>query len=244
MSNLGQIAAKAQEYSWLNAHERAVLRHMADCQTERMGTNTEYCDCGNIEVHYNSCRDRHCPLCQGSLRAKWVSQRLEELLPCGYFHVVFTVPHELLPLAMANRRQFNSILFQSVHQTLLAVAGNQENLGGRIGGLSVLHTWNQKLGFHPHLHCIVPSGGISNQGQWVEGNPQYLVPVRRLSAVFRGKLLSSLETACRRGLLVGKLEHNLKILKRASFKNYVVYAKKPFGGPEQVLSTWGVTLIE
>lgn len=239
MSLLGMIARNGLELPWLNAHERAVLRRMADCQTERMGTNTQYCECGNTEVHYNSCRDRHCPLCQGSLRARWVRQRLEELLPCAYFHVVFTVAHELVPLALSNRRRFNSLLFQSVHQTLLEVAWNPDNLGARVGGLSVLHTWNQKLAFHPHLHCIVPGGGISGEGRWIGGNPNYLVPVRRLSAVFRGKLLSSLETACRQGLLAGEPKELLKALKDASRQRFVVYAKKPFGGPEQVLKYLG-----
>jgi hypothetical protein len=239
MSNLGMIARKGLELPWLNAHERAVLRRMADCQTERMGTNTEYCECGNTEVHYNSCRDRHCPLCQGSLRARWVRQRLEELLPCAYFHVVFTVSHELVPLALDNRRWFHTLLFRSVHQTLLEVAWNPDNLGARVGGLSVLHTWNQKLSFHPHLHCIVPGGGISEDGRWIAGNPNFLVPVRRLSAVFRGKLLSSLERACRQGLLVGDPGNLFKALKDASRQNFVVYAKKPFGGPEQVLKYLG-----
>jgi hypothetical protein len=153
--------------------------------------------------------------------------------------VVFTVAHELVPLALANRRQFHTVLFQSVHQSLLEVAWNPDNLGARVGGLSVLHTWNQKLAFHPHLHCIVPGGGVSGEGRWVAGNPNYLVPVRRLSAVFRGKLLSSLEMLCRQGLLVGKSEDILKALKNASGQSFVVYAKKPFGGPEQVLKYLG-----
>ena len=192
MSKLGEIALRGLELPSLNGRERSVLRHIADCQTERMGGNVLSCECGHREVHYNSCRDRHCPLCQGAARARWVQARLSELLPCPYFHVVFTVPHELVPLAQANRHLFYDALFICVRETLLAVCAKAENLGARVGGMAILHTWNQKLAFHPHLHCIIPGGGISPDGmRWVAGNPTYLVPVRRLSAVFRGKLLQS-----------------------------------------------------
>lgn len=240
MSMLGQVAMIGRTLPDLNQRERIVLGHIADCHTERMGGNSLSCECGNREMHYNSCRDRHCPLCQGASRAKWVKDRLNELLPVSYFHVVFTIPHELLSLAMANHKIFYNILFQSVHDTLLDVCMNPDNLGGRIGGLSVLHTWTQKLEYHPHLHCIVPGGAVSPDGcHWIEGNPKYLVPVKKLSAVFRGKILDSLRKAYDREELFGDNEKYDKALIKASRKPFVVYAKKPFGSPAQVIKYLG-----
>jgi hypothetical protein len=240
MSMLGDIAMQALDLPWVQGRDRSVLQHMADCQTERMGGNVMVCECGNREVHYNSCRDRHCPLCQGSARARWVQSRLGELLPTPYFHVVFTVPHELCSLALSNRRFFYQALFHSAHETLLAVCANPENLGGRVGGMSILHTWNQKLAFHPHLHCIVPGGGVSPDGTgWIPGNPNYLVSVRRLSAVFRGKFLGRLERAVRSGELHGEQSILHTALRKAAGHPFVVYAKQPFGGPAQVVKYLG-----
>jgi len=240
MSMLGDIAKSALELPWIAGRDRSVLQRMADCQSGRLGGNVMVCECGNREVHYNSCRDRHCPLCQGAARARWVTARLGELLPTPYFHVVFTVPHELVPLALANRRHFYRTLFHGAHETLLAVCANPDNLGGRAGGMSILHTWNQKLAFHPHLHCIVPGGGVSPDGsRWIPGNPNYLVPVKRLSAVFRGKLLGRLEQAVNRGELHGKQSVLRAALRKAAGKDFVVYAKQPFGGPAQVVKYLG-----
>lgn len=240
MSKLGDIAIMGGTLPDLNKREKVVLGHIANCHTERMGGNTFTCECGHREIHYNSCRDRHCPLCQGASRAKWVRERLTELLPVSYFHVVFTVPHELHSLAMSNHKIFYQTLFRSVHDTLLEVCMNPENLGGRIGGLSVLHTWTQKLEYHPHLHCIIPGGALSPDGShWIEGNPKYLVSVKKLSAVFRGKLLSSLRKSCDRDELFGdKIVHE-QSLKKASRKSFVVYAKNPFGNPAQVIKYLG-----
>ncbi len=156
MSKLGEIAEIGKTLPGLNRRERVVLGHISDCHTHRMGGNTLVCECGHKETHYNSCRDRHCPLCQGASRVRWVDKRLEELLPVPYFHVVFTVPHELLHLAGANHQLFYKALFHSAHKTLLEVCQNPENLGAGVGGLSVLHTWTQKLLYHPHVHCILP----------------------------------------------------------------------------------------
>lgn len=240
MSMLGDIAMGALELPWIAGRDRSVLGRMADCQSGRLGGNVMACECGNREVHYNSCRDRHCPLCQGAARARWVTARLGELLPTPYFHVVFTVPHELVPMALANRRLFYRTLFHCAHETLLAVCANPENLGARVGGMSILHTWNQKLAFHPHLHCIVPGGGVSPDGaRWIPGNPNYLAPVRRLSAVFRGKFLGRLEQAARRGELHGGQSTLLAALRKAASKDFVVYAKQPFGGPAQVVKYLG-----
>lgn len=240
MSKLGDIAMASMSLGWLSGRDLSVMNHIADCQTGRIGYNELFCECGNHETHYNSCRDRHCPLCQGAARARWVNDRLNELLPCPYFHVVFTVPHELVCLALANRRLFYRVLFECVHETLLAVCGNPENLGGRVGGMSILHTWNQKLGFHPHIHCIIPGGGISPDGKdWIAGNPNYLVSVKRLSAVFRGKFLGCLEKLCDEKLLEGDESKHRIALRKASCKNFVVYAKQPFGGPAQVVKYLG-----
>jgi hypothetical protein len=154
--------------------------------------------------------------------------------------VVFTVPHELLSLAKANHQLFYKALFQSAHKTLLEVCLNPENLGARVGGLSVLHTWTQKLLYHPHVHCILPGGGLSpDKSFWIEGNPKYLVPVKKLSTVFRGKLLSTLRKYCDRGALFGDKACYEKSLISASRKNFVVYAKKPFGSPAQVVKYLG-----
>jgi len=240
MSKLGTIALQGLSLSSLGSHERAVLRRISDCQTPRMGGNDLDCVCGHREVHYNSCRDRHCPLCQGAARARWVNDRLAELLPTPYFHVVFTVPHQLTSLALTNKRIFYHCLFTSAHETLLEVCANPDNLGAKIGGLSVLHTWNQKLAYHPHLHCIVPGGGVSKEGtKWLAGNPGYLVSVKRLSLVFRGKLLNALEKVLNKNNLIGNTEKIRIDLARASKNSFVVYAKQPFGGPEQVLKYLG-----
>lgn len=240
MSKLGTIAMMGRQLPDLNKRERVVLSHIADCHTERMGANTLSCECGNREIHYNSCRDRHCPLCQGASRSKWVSERLKELLPVSYFHLVFTIPHELHPLAKCNHKIFYKILFRSVHDTLLEICMNPDNLGGRIGGLSVLHTWTQKLDYHPHIHCIIPGGGISSDGKrWIESNSKYLVSVKKLSAVFRGKILSSLRKSCDRGELFGDRTVYEKQLRKAARKSFVVYAKKPFGSPAQVIKYLG-----
>lgn len=240
MSKLGEIASVGKNLPGLNKREQMVLGRIADCHTERMGGNTLSCECGHQEIHYNSCRDRHCPLCQGASRAKWVKDRLNELLPVPYFHVVFTIPHELLPLAMANHKIFYKALFRAVHKTLLDVCMNQDNLGGRIGGISVLHTWTQKLLYHPHLHCIIPGGAVSPDGRsWIKSNSKYLVSVRKLSSVFRGKLLSSLRKSCERNELFGNSETYGKALCQSARKSFVVYAKKPFGSPSQVIKYLG-----
>lgn len=240
MNFLREIALRNIDLPWLNGREKSVLRHISDCHTERMGGNELLCECGNREVHYNSCRDRHCPLCQGAARAQWVHDRLQELLPVPYFHVVFTIPHELHFLARANLRLFYRVLFSCVHETLLAVSKNPANLGARIGGMSVLHTWNQKLAFHPHIHCIIPNGGASEDGtRWVKGSSIFLVSVKRLSLVFRGKLLQSLERYFEKGELCGDPIKIRNALRMSARKNFVVYAKRPFGGPTQVVKYLG-----
>ena len=205
----------------------------------------QQCDsCGHRKVSYNSCRNRHCPQCQGSQQAAWFTARSAELLPVPYFHLVFTLPHELAPLALVNPHVVYGLLFRAASETLQQIAADPKHLGARIGGLFVLHTWGQNLEHHPHLHGIVPGGGISLDGtRWVHSRPNFFLPVKVLSRLFRGKFLAGLRAAQARGELQfpGRIaplaaQHKWNALCRSlSQKEWVVYSKPPFGGPEQVL---------
>lgn len=229
----------------LSAQQYRVLNAVTACRTAELGGHLDECDaCGYQKISYNSCRNRHCPKCQGSAAARWLDLRRAELLPVPYFHVVFTIPAGLAPLALQNKRIVYGLLFRAVSQTLLAVASDPRHLGARIGVLAILHTWGQNLRHHPHLHCVVPNGGLSPDGsEWIAGRPDFFLPVRVLSRVFRGKFLALLRRAYSDGDLRfhGALEH---LSARSSFdtfvqpyyeQEWVVYAKAPFGGPEQVL---------
>jgi hypothetical protein len=223
-----------------------VLTELAACRTAALGGHVHECDaCGRREISYNSCRNRHCPKCQGAARAAWLEARRGELLPVSYFHLVFTLPHELAPLALVNAKAVYGLLFQAARDTLLEVAANPRRLGARIGGLLVLHTWGQNLEHHPHVHCVVPGGGLSPGGtRWIHGpSEKFLLPVKVLSAVFRGKFLDGLDRLWQRGQL--QFPGQLAALSQAGAwtplcaavakKPWIVYAKPPFGGPEQVL---------
>ncbi len=228
--------------SW--AQER-VLRLLAACRTARLGGHVEECsECRHERIAYNSCGNRHCPKCQASARAKWFEAREEDLLPVEYFHVVFTVPQEIAVLALQNKRVVYKALFGASAETLRQIAADPKHLGAEIGFLSVLHTWGQTLTHHPHVHLVVPGGGLSPDGsRWISCPKGFFLPVRVLSPVFRGKFLERLREAHDRGELVfyGKLQH---LSDPATFRSYlaatyksgwVVYSKPPFGGPEQVL---------
>jgi hypothetical protein len=193
--------------------------------------------CGHSEIRYNSCRDRHCPKCGGLDKARWVEKRKKDVLPVEYHHVVFTIPQELHPVFLANPRLSYNLLFSAAAQTLSQVAENPKNLGARIGFTAVLHTWTQLLLYHPHVHIIVPGGGPSSTGQqWVASKPGFFLPVHILSVVFRGKLLSGLEDAWRKGKLQPPAGTQIiEILRAASRKNWMVYSKPPMAGPEQVI---------
>ncbi len=193
---------------------------------------------------YNSCGDRHCPKCQGGARAAWLEERAKELLPVEYFHVVFSVPHELTPVAAAHPARFYTFLFHAVRETLLEIAATPRHLGAQLGGLMVLHTWGQTLERHPHVHVIVPGGGLSPDGtRWISCKPGFFLPVRVLSRLLRGKLLAFLRQAYDRGELkwTGSLAPLADPRQFAQFltplyqKEWVVYAKPPFGGAEQAL---------
>jgi hypothetical protein len=229
----------------LSPRQRRVMRDIQACRTAVLGGHVEACDrCGHQAISYNSCRNRHCPKCQGSARAAWLEARAGELLPVPYFHVVFTLPANLAPLVLQNPVAMYHLLFRSVSATLLEVGANPRRLGARIGFLTVLHTWGQNLMHHPHLHCVVPAGGLSPDGRrWVHGRPRFFLPVRVLSRVFRGKFIDLLKSAFRRDELCfhGELEPLAvpaameRLLTEAVRHEWVVYAKPPFGGPAQVL---------
>ena len=228
-----------------SAQQRRVLRAVVLCKTAALGGHKAQCDqCGHAEIFYNSCRNRHCPKCQGAARAEWLRQRSSELLDTPYFHVVFTLPEALGPLALQNQRRVYELLFHAAADTLLAIAGDPKHLGAEIGFLAVLHTWGQTLEHHPHLHCVVPGGGLAaDHSRWIPARRSFFLPVRVLSQVFRGKFLAYLRRAYEQGSLnfhgqLENLEHPVEwtaFVRGLAGRPWVVYSKPPFGGPEQVL---------
>ena len=221
-----------------SGEQQRILRAIASCRTAALGGHVQTCDhCQHQRIAYNSCRNRHCPRCQGSACARWMEDRAGELLPVEYFHVVFTLPDTFNALALANKRVVYGVLFDAVGQTLLEVAANPKHLGARIGLLAILHTWGQNLSLHPHLHCVVPGGGLSPDGKWVSCRPGFFLPVRILSRVFRGKFIDLLKRARNNGKLIGLEDDRAfdRLLGASVKHDWVVYAKPPFGGPAQVL---------
>jgi hypothetical protein len=229
----------------LSTDQRRALKDLALCRTAALGGHVEECDqCGQQRVAYNSCRNRHCPKCQALARARWMAERATELLPVEYFHVVFTLPDDLALIGLQNPRIVYNLLFQATAQTMQQLAADSKHLGADIGFLAVLHTWGQNLHLHPHLHCVVPGGGVAPDGsRWVSCRPGFFLPVRVLSRLFRGKFLAFFDEAFQRGQLRfhGQL-HELaeakalhKLVDKLRATEWVVYAKPPFGGPEQVL---------
>ncbi len=225
--------------------QRAVLDTLGRCHTAALGGHLYRCDaCGDEVPAYNGCGNRHCPSCLGHRSAQWLRDRAEELLPVPYFHVVFTVPSEVAALGLGNKKVVYQILLRAASETLLEVAANPEHLGADIGFLAILHTWTQTLLHHPHVHCIVPAGGLSADGsRWVPSRDNYFLPVRVLSSLFRGKFLDLLQRAKQSGeLRFGGATSDLStadgfaaFLKSQRERSWVVYAKAPFGSPEQVL---------
>jgi len=224
------------------------LRAIELCRTAALGGHVEQCDqCQQTRIAYNSCRNRHCPKCQSLDCAKWLQQRQAELLPVEYFHVVFTLPEQLAPLALQNKTTVYGILFRAAAETLLTIARDPKHLGAEIGFFAILHTWGQNLLHHPHLHCVVPGGGISPDDEWVTCRPGFFLPVRVLSRLFSRLFLDMLEKAFQQGLLQFHGEW-LSLRQEQAFATYlaplrdldwVVYAKPPFGGPQQVLEYLG-----
>jgi Putative transposase/Transposase zinc-binding domain len=224
--------------------ERRVIGAITACRTAALGGHVEQCDdCGALRISYNSCRNRHCGKCQGAARAEWLAARQAELLPVSYFHVVFTLPPGAAEIAFQNKQTVYGLLMRAAAQALMTLAA--ERLGARIGLIAVLHTWGQTLTHHPHVHCLVPGGGVALDGQrWVACKPNFLISVRALSKTFRRLFLDGLAAAFRRGEFgffgelapladPGAFAERVCALRESPF---VVYAKPPFGGPERVLA--------
>jgi hypothetical protein len=216
------------------------------CRTAALGGHTEACtDCGHWRVAYNSCRNRHCPRCQGAAARAWLKAREPDLLPVGYFHVVFTLPAEVADIAYYNKAALYGLLFKAASDTMMTIAADPKHLGARIGITAVLHTWGSAMTHHPHIHMIVPSGGIAHDSsRWISSRPVFLLPVRVLGKLFRRLFLTGLLALHKAGHLAfyGSMEHLvdqrafLRHLSPLRKKNWVVYAKPPFAGPEAVLA--------
>ena len=233
----------------LSTAQRRVMTAIETCRTAALGGHVEQCDaCAHQRIAYNSCANRHCPKCQSRARGAWVEQRTAEVLDCEYFHVVFTVPAAIAAIALQNKAVVYRLLFRATADTLRTIAADPRHLGAEIGFFAVLHTWGQTLVHHPHLHCVVPGGGLSPDGtRWVTCRPGFFLPVRVLSRLFRRLFLQYLEAAYSAGTLclVGTLE-TLRDprawaahLAPARQTEWVVYAKRPFAGPQQVLDYVG-----
>lgn len=226
----------------MTARQHKVMNAITHCRTAKYGYHIDQCDrCGHRQEEYNSCRDRHCPKCQGIARKKWVAHRIENILPVAHYHVVFTLPHLLHDIVCHNRRLIYNLLFESSAATLLTFGRDPKWLGGEIGFYGVLHTWGQTLWQHPHVHYIVPGGGLSKDGRWVEPphRGKFLFPVHALSKVFRGKFIEGLKKAYAQGdLTLPEACEDLqfqRFLDSVVARNWVVYCKPPFGDAEEVV---------
>ena len=235
---------------WINWQHQKVLLAITRCRTAALGGHRDRCsDCGHTtDVSYNSCRNRHCPKCQGNARQRWLQARERELLPTPYVHIVFTLPREVASLALQNKQVIYNLLFQASAETLLEIARDPRRFGAEIGFFSVLHTWNQRLQHHPHIHCVLAAGGLApDHSHWISSRPSFFLPVKVLGRVFRGKFFAGLKTAFRQG----KLQfhgHLIPLVQPRAFASWlrllfrhdwVVYAKRPFGGPEHALRYLG-----
>ena len=225
----------------LTLQQSKVMRALERCRTPALGGHLEVCDhCGYSRPAYNSCRDRHCPKCQSLRQAQWIEARQERLLPVPYFHVVFTLPSSLRRLCRRNDREMYNLLFESATQTLLRLGQDPGRLGARIAITAVLHTWTRELDYHPHLHCIVSAGGLSlDETEFVRGSARYLFPVAVMGILFRGLFLDGLKKMVNKGKVRTDGIELDPLLDTLYQTDWVVYAKRPFGGPEQVLAYLG-----
>ena len=234
---------------WISWQHQKVLLAISRCRTAALGGHRDQCaDCGHSAISYNSCRNRHCPKCQGNARLQWLQARERELLSTSYVHVVFTLPRELAPLALQNKRLIYNLLFHASAHTLLEIANDPRHLGAQIGFFSVLHTWDQRLQHHPHVHCVLAAGGITpDHSRWISSRRSFFLPIKVLSRVFRGKFIAGLKTAFHAGALQFH-GHLLPLAEPRAFASWlrvlfrhdwVVYSKPPFGGPEHVLRYLG-----
>ncbi len=229
-------------YPLLPEHYK-IVHNLLSCRTAELGGHMEKCDhCGTERISYNSCRNRHCPKCQNMPREKWLESRKAELLPVPYYHNVFTLPHDLNPLILSNKRVMLNILFKAVSQTLLEFGQNPKNgLGGKLGFISILHTWDQQLNAHFHLHCLIPGGVLKSDGSWENTQKSYLFNVKAMSKVFRGKFLDFMTNAYRnkRFVFPGNPKQFKKLKESLYSKKWVVYIQKPIKRPEYVLEYLG-----
>ncbi len=230
----------------LNAHKKKIFTNLAKCRTETLGYHRDVCnnaDCKHEHFSYNSCRDRHCPKCNGLKREKWLSDRKEDLLPVKYFHTVFTVPEQVNDLFIQHPAVMYNVLFSTVWQTIKQFGADYKHLGAKTGMTSILHTWGQNLAFHPHIHCIIPGGGLTNKGEWknTRGDGKFLYPVKALSKVFRGKFTDALIELHKKKVI--KMEQTFdpkrKFLHPFYKNKWIVYAKLPMYNSEQVIEYIG-----
>lgn len=226
-----------QKYAPLKQHLR-VLNAIEHCRTSYLGGHIDRCDsCNHERISYNSCRNRHCPKCQGTNRERWIMARQNDLLPSSYFHVVFTLPEELNAYCLRFPKELYNILFSASKETIMQFGNNPKHLGAQMGIISVLHTWGQNLSLHPHVHMIIPGGGITKAGNWkhVKSDGNYLFPVGAMSKTYRGKLMEKLN------VFLQELNQpmGIRFKKNLYDKNWIVYAKQPFGGPKQVVEYLG-----
>ena len=242
-------AYRNDHHDSLSTAQRRVMNAIEICRTAALGGHVEQCDqCGHQRIWYNSCRNRHCGKCQSLARAQWIHDRQSELLDTPYFHVVFTLPEPIAAIALYNKQVLYDILFRAVAETLRLIAADPKHLGAEIGFFAVLHTWGQNLLHHPHIHCVVPGGGLSSDGlRWISCRPGFFLPVRVLSRLFRRLFLKALQRAFDSGTLrfPSTLErlcdpHRFsRYLAQTHTTEWVVYAKPPFAGPQQVLEYLG-----
>jgi len=235
-----------QQAGGLAPHQERVVRALTLCRTAELGGHLYVCDqCGIVTERYNSCRNRHCPKCQFLERTQWLEDREAELLPVSYFHLVFTVPEAMNPVFLRNPRTLYGLLFRAAGETLLQIAADPKHLGAKLGVLAVLHTWGQRLQLHPHIHCIVPGGGLAPAGdRWISSREDFFLPVRVLARLFRGKLLDALRRAVEQKQLrlpdsldpVSEAEGYRSWLDQLYGQEWVVHGKRPFGGSQQGLS--------
>ncbi len=227
-----------KKYYPTTGNQRKVMAAIQCCRTARLGGHSEVCDhCGTLSNSYNSCRNRHCPKCQTMTKEEWLDKRKQELLPCGYFHMVYTIPHDLNPIILSNRRVLFSCLFQAVRNTILSFSADpQWKLEGKPGMLTILHTWSQVLIDHFHIHCLIPAGVLSHDGRWNPSNDKFLFRVQSLAKEFKKQYLSMITASLTQEL---SPESSAILLQQAEKKDWIVYAKKPFAGPDQVLEYLG-----
>lgn len=252
MSEL-QDVFKLYGQKYKDTHKLSLNQHKASycietCRTSAMGGHIDECnECGYMQISYNSCRNRHCPKCQTLVKERWISNRKKDLLCVQYFHVVFTIPDIINPIALNNQEVIYSILFKSAAQSIIDLSQDKKYLGAQTGFTSVLHTWGQNLMHHPHIHCIVPGGGLSDINKWVNSRKNFFIPVKVLSRKFRGKFLYHLKNAFKENKL--KFRGEIKNLEfEQDFQSlintlydteWITYCKKPFKGPEQVIEYLG-----